>query len=56
MQRYNPSGAACPTDLAPTTSVLKVPAALDAAQGVTVTIVGDRYGATVSLPPRAESG
>jgi hypothetical protein len=56
VKSYNPSDATCPADLAATTSVLKIPAALDAAQGVTVTVVGDGYGATVSLPPRAEAG
>ncbi len=56
VKSYKPSGATCPADLAATTSVLKVPAALDAVQGVTVTVVGDGYGATVSLPPRAGGG
>ena len=55
VKSYNPSGATCPADLAATTSVLKVPAALHEILGVTVTIVGGAYGATVSLPPPAEA-
>lgn len=56
VKSYNPSGGPCLTDLAPTTSILRVPAAIDAAQGVTVSVVGDRYGATVSLTAQAEVG
>jgi hypothetical protein len=56
VKSYNPSGSTCSADLTATTSVLKVPAALDGAEGATVSVVGDAYGATVSLPPRTEAG
>jgi hypothetical protein len=42
----------CTADLRATTSIIKVPAALDVSQRVTVTIIDGSYGATVSLPPR----
>jgi hypothetical protein len=48
---YDPSHASCPADLAPTTSIIKVPAALSLTEDVTVTIIDVTYGATVSLPP-----
>lgn len=51
-----PSFSSCPADLGPTTSVIKVPAALDVTDDVTVTISDGSYGATVSLPPRAGAG
>jgi hypothetical protein len=50
------SSGPCTADLAATTSVIKVPAALDVTDDVTVTINDDRYGVTVSLPPRAGAG
>jgi hypothetical protein len=53
---YDPSNSSCPADLAPTTSVIKVPAALSLTDDVTVTIVDVSYGATVSLPPRDGGG
>lgn len=46
----------CTADLAATTSIIKVPSALDVSQNVTVTIIDGSYGATVSLPPRAGAG
>jgi hypothetical protein len=45
-----PAMASCPADSAPTTSVIRVPAALDLSAQVTVTIIDGTYGATVSLP------
>ena len=42
----------CTTDLRATTSIIKVPAALDVSQSVTVDIIDGSYGATVTLPPR----
>lgn len=53
---YDPSSASCPADLAPTTSVIKVPAVLTFTEDVTVTIVDGTYGATVSLPARGGGG
>ena len=50
------SSGPCTADLAATTSVIEVPKALDASQNVTVTIIDGRYGASVSLPPRASAG
>jgi hypothetical protein len=50
------SSGPCTADLAPTTSVIEIPNALDITRGVTVTITGDGYGATVSLPPRPSAG
>jgi hypothetical protein len=47
-----PDSGPCTADLAATTSIITIPAALDVSQSVTVTIIDDRYGATVSLPPR----
>jgi hypothetical protein len=55
-QLYDPSHASCSADLAPTTSIIKVPAALTRTEDVTVTIVDVYYGATVSLPPRDGGG
>ena len=51
-----PSSGPCTADLTATTSVIKVPAALDVTKNVTVTIIDGSYGATVSLPPRAGAG
>jgi hypothetical protein len=51
-----PSSGPCTADLAATTSIIKVPVALDVTQDVTVTVIDGRYGATVSLPPRAGAG
>jgi hypothetical protein len=53
---YDPSHVSCSADLTPTTSVIKVPAALSLTEDVTVTIVDVSYGATVSLPPRDGGG
>lgn len=50
-----PDGAACPADLAATTTIIQVPTALDASEQVNVTIVDGSYGATVPLPPRPVS-
>jgi hypothetical protein len=50
------SSGPCTADLAPTTSVIEIPKALDITRGVTVTITGDGYGATVTLPPRPSDG
>lgn len=50
------SSGPCTADLAATTSVIKVPVALDVTDDVTVTIIDSGYGATVSLPPRAGAG
>jgi hypothetical protein len=51
-----PDSGPCTADLAPTTSVIEVPKALDVTQGVTVTIIDGTYGATVALPPRTGTG
>jgi hypothetical protein len=46
-----PSRVTCTADLAPTTSVLRVPKAIDGAQPVIVQIVDGPYGATVTVTP-----
>jgi hypothetical protein len=51
-----PDSGPCTADLAPTTSVIEVPKALDVTQGVTVTIIDGSYGGTVALPPRTGTG
>jgi hypothetical protein len=50
------SSGPCTADLAPTTSLIDVPTALDVTQGVTVTIIDGTYRVTVALPPRAGTG
>lgn len=45
-----PPGSSCPADLAPTTSVVKIPSTVDFAQHLVVTIVDGTYGATIALP------
>jgi hypothetical protein len=50
------SSGPCTADLTATTSVIKIPAALDVTKNVTVTIIDGSYSATVSLPPRAGTG
>lgn len=52
---YDPSNASCPADLAPTTSVINVPAKLNGREEVTVSILDGAYGRTVSLPGRSAS-
>lgn len=52
---YNPSSATCTADAAPTTSIIKVPAALSLTENVTVTILDGILSGTVSLPPRADA-
>ncbi len=47
-----PDSGPCTADLAPTTSIITTPAALDVSQSVTVTINDGSYSATVTLPPR----
>jgi hypothetical protein len=49
------NGANCPADLAATTSVIRVPIALDVSPHVSITIVDGNYGTTVTLLPRPVS-
>jgi hypothetical protein len=51
-----PSFSTCPADLAATTSIIEVPSTLNVSDDVTITIIDGSYGATVSLPPRADAG
>ena len=54
--QQNPPSGPCTADLAATTSVIKVPAALDLAAQVTVTIEDRPYGAVIPLSPWSGSG
>ena len=52
---YNPTSSSCTADAAPTTSIIKVPAALSHTEDVTVPILDGIESGTVSLPPRADA-
>jgi hypothetical protein len=52
-----PPFSTCTADLAPTTSIVQLPATVDAAEQLRVTIVDGTNGATITLPvPAASSG
>jgi hypothetical protein len=44
-------GAACITDLAPTTSIVQLPANVDDSKPLQVMLVDGIYGGTLTLPP-----
>jgi hypothetical protein len=47
----SPDGAACTADLAPTTSVIRVPSTLDLGQPINVKIIDGVFGISAALPP-----
>jgi hypothetical protein len=51
-----PNGSSCPADLAPTTSILRLPTDLDEAKPLQMTLVDGVYGGTFVLSPSPTPG
>jgi hypothetical protein len=57
MREYVPDASAlCPADLTPTTTIIAVPAGINASRRVITKIVDGDFSATVSLPPTSGTG
>lgn len=52
----DPNGGSCTTDLAPTTTVIRVPNSIDQSLPVSVTFIDGGMRTTVVLPPRPSAG